>query len=546
MGPEAVIGAAVAAVKDFPSLSIEPVRMQDDQFYRPAGQLIPGSGVKHREMSEPTWTSGIDYNEIIYILSGLFGAPTTTSLGGGAFQHVFSPTKSDFGTPKTYTVRRGDAIASCVIPGYHFNSLEMNLSDDAAEMSGEGFGYRINDLAGVLNASLVDEVQQLTITGSPTGGTFTLSFDGQTTAAIAFNATPDAVQTALRALSNIADDQVFCYGSQLPSGTITIHFANAYGASNVPVLTSADTLTGGSTPATVITTLQGGGGSGTQQVETATVAGTITGSGNVTVTITSAILAGSPVAKSVAVLNGDTAAVVAGKIRDFLNADSTVSNFYYISGTTTAVVLTAIRAAANDGTLNIATANGTSTGLTNTPTSADTTAGVAPSASAFTTIAQQPVSKSTVNVYIDSTFGAIGTTKFCDALELGVSIPAIRNPVKVLCTAYPSFKDSVQQAIEESRIRMTLIKNTDILSFMDAFNVATKVIRYVRFEMTGAIITGAIPYTILWDFAVMCETPEEVGNVQETYAYGVNARLMADSNISGGVKVTVKNTLSGL
>jgi len=425
LGPESVIGAAVGAVKDFPSLSIEPVREQDDQFYRPAGQLIPGSGVKHREMSRPTWNAGIDYNEIIYPLSGLFGAPSPTNPVGSVYQWVFSPTKSDFGNPKTFTVRRGDSFASCVIPGFYFNSLDMSLSDDTAELSGEGFGYRINDLAGVLHATLTDEVQQLVITGAPTGGTFTLTYSGQTTSAIAYNATAAQVQAALRALSNIADDQVHCYGSSLPDGAITIHFANGLGATNVAQITSTDSLTGGSSPATAITTLQSGAG-------------------------------------------------------------------------------------------------------------------------AFTTIAQQPVSKSTVNVYIDSTFGALGTTKFCDALEIGVSIPPIRNPVKVLCTAYPNFKDAVQMAIEEAMIRMVLIKNTDILTFMDAFNTGPKPTRYVRFEMIGANITGAHNYTALWDFACKCETPEEIGNVQETYAYGVNARLVADADISGGVKVTVKNTISAL
>lgn len=425
LGAESVIGAAVGAVKDFPSLSIEPARMQDDQFYRPAGQLVPGSGVKHREMSEPSWNAGLDYNEIIYILAGLFGSPTTSNPSGTAYQHIFAPTKSDFGTPKTFTVRRGDAVASCVIPGFHFNSLELNLSDDAAEVSGEGFGYRIEDLAGPLSATLTDEVWQLVITGSPTGGTFTITYGAQTTDAIPYNATAAEIEAALIALSNIGPNDVRCYGSSLPEGTITIHATGALGGANLTPPTTTDSLTGGSSPATAVSTLQAGGAS-------------------------------------------------------------------------------------------------------------------------FTTIAQQPVSKSTVNVYIDSTFGALGTTKFCDALEVGISIPPIRNPVKVLCTAYPDFKDSVQQAIEEARIRMVLIKNTDILSFMDTFNGDTKPTRYVRFEMIGATITGVYKYKIWWDFACKCETPEEVGNVQETYAYGVNARLVADADISGGIKVTVVNTLSGL
>lgn len=550
LGAESVTGAAVAAVKDFPSLSIEPKRNQDDQFYRPAGQLIPGSGVKHREMSEPSYTAGIDYNEITYILAGLFGAPTPTNPASGVYQYIFAPTKSDFGTPQTFTVRRGDAVASCVIPGFHFNSFNLTMSNDTAEITGEGFGYRINDLAGVLDADQLDEVQQLTITGSPTGGTFTLTFSGQTTAAIAYNATAADVQTALRALSNIGAADVHCYGSSLPAGTITIHFANDLGASDMPLITSTDSLTGGSTPATAISQLQaGGGGGGTQQVETATVVGTVgsSGAGNVDVTVTSAVLTGSPLTISVAVANNDTASIAAGKFRAALSANAAISAVFTVSGTTTAVVLTAIDAAANDATLNIAYANDTASGLTDQPTSANTTAGVAPTgASSYTAVSQQPVSKSTVNVYFDSTYGALGTTKFCDALELGISIPALRNPVKVLCTAYPDFKDSVQQAIEEARINTTLIKNTDVLSFVDSFNANNKPTRYVRYEMIGANITGAYYYKVLFDFAVKCETPEERGNVQEVYAYGINSRLVADADIPGGIRVTLVNTLSGL
>lgn len=48
-----------------------------------------------------------------------------------------------------------------------------------------------------------NESQSLTITGSPTGGTFTLTFGAQTTGTIAYNAAASDVQTALRLLSTI-------------------------------------------------------------------------------------------------------------------------------------------------------------------------------------------------------------------------------------------------------------------------------------------------------------------------------------------------------
>jgi hypothetical protein len=53
-----------------------------------------------------------------------------------------------------------------------------------------------------------DNVQQVQLTGNPTGGTFTLTFNGQTTSAIAYNASASTVQSALQALSSIGSGNV--------------------------------------------------------------------------------------------------------------------------------------------------------------------------------------------------------------------------------------------------------------------------------------------------------------------------------------------------
>lgn len=114
---------------------------------------------------------------------------------------------------------------------------------------------------------------------------------------------------------------------------------------------------------------------GALQVETATAAGTISGAGNIQVTITSALF-DEPLVVPVAVANADTATVVGGKIRSALQGIKQVTDVYTIGGSTTAVVLTAKTSAPNDTSLNIALATGTATGLTPAPNSANTTAGV--------------------------------------------------------------------------------------------------------------------------------------------------------------------------
>jgi hypothetical protein len=113
----------------------------------------------------------------------------------------------------------------------------------------------------------------------------------------------------------------------------------------------------------------------TQQVETATALGTITGTGNAAVIVTARDMTGSPRTINVAVTNGDSASTVGGLIRTALAFDANVAAAFIVSGAGANIVLTRHVAVANDTTLNISIANGTCTGLTAAPTSTNTTAG---------------------------------------------------------------------------------------------------------------------------------------------------------------------------
>lgn len=105
-----------------------------------------------------------------------------------------------------------------------------------------------------------DEVQTLSVTGVPTGGTFTLTFQGQTTAAIAFNATAAAVKTALDALSNLEVGDTTTAGGPLGTAAVTITFGGRYAGGNVAkISTDGTALTGGTDPEAVITVTTEGG-----------------------------------------------------------------------------------------------------------------------------------------------------------------------------------------------------------------------------------------------------------------------------------------------
>jgi len=102
------------------------------------------------------------------------------------------------------------------------------------------------------------EVQ--TITCSATGGTFQISFNGATTASIAYNADQATVTSSLEALSTIGTVTV-TYDSGVEACSsggvvITVQFDTDFG--NKPLMkTTATSLTGGTSTATVMETVEG-------------------------------------------------------------------------------------------------------------------------------------------------------------------------------------------------------------------------------------------------------------------------------------------------
>lgn len=83
----------------------------------------------------------------------------------------------------------------------------------------------------------VNEVQRITVTTAATpSGTFTLTFNGQTTAPIAYNATAAAVDTALEALSSIGAGNVTTSGGALGASPVTVTFQGALAGTDVPLL----------------------------------------------------------------------------------------------------------------------------------------------------------------------------------------------------------------------------------------------------------------------------------------------------------------------
>jgi len=128
-------------------------------------------------------------------------------------------------------------------------SMKNGVIEDLQVCTPDGNILKFGIGGDTIDRAATQEVQAVTITGTPTGGTFTLTYNGQTTAGIAYNANAAAVQSALEALSNIEPGDVTVTGT----GPYTLTWSAASG--NVTQLTAnGAALTGGSSPAAGVST----------------------------------------------------------------------------------------------------------------------------------------------------------------------------------------------------------------------------------------------------------------------------------------------------
>lgn len=103
-----------------------------------------------------------------------------------------------------------------------------------------------------------DEVQTITIGGTPTGGTFKLRFRGQDTAPITWSATNATllanIDAALEALTSIGTGGVTTAAASLTAGigTITVTFTGANGKRVQPVMVVADNSLTGTAPTVAV------------------------------------------------------------------------------------------------------------------------------------------------------------------------------------------------------------------------------------------------------------------------------------------------------
>jgi hypothetical protein len=138
------------------------------------------------------------------------------------------------------------------------------LSDDPIGLQKYGFSKSTNEFIVIPRRELPqNEIQTVTISGQPTGGTFALFFPvgneaTNTTQAIAYNADRNIIKAFLESIPAIGPNNVIVSGGPLPNVPIEILFTGDLGYNDVPQLQAIPALTGGTLPTILVETQRSG------------------------------------------------------------------------------------------------------------------------------------------------------------------------------------------------------------------------------------------------------------------------------------------------
>lgn len=196
-------------------------------------------------------TTGTPQNEIQTVDCGTgltnftltLSGQTTTNLSGASTADNVRDALVALSNVETVTVTKAGTVFTVEFTGIDGGANQAQMT--ASVWTSSGTSVHLPTVTATQRTAAVNEVQTVTLTGAPTGGTFTLTYSGQTTSAIAYNASAATVDAALEALSNIGAGDVAVTGSD--GGPWTVTFTGALAGTNVGSMTgNGSSLTGGS------------------------------------------------------------------------------------------------------------------------------------------------------------------------------------------------------------------------------------------------------------------------------------------------------------
>ncbi len=186
-------------------------------------------------------------------------------------------------------------------------------------------------------------------------------------------------------------------------------------------------------------------------------------------------------------------------------------------------------------TTNLTTAEMSGTLLGTTPITASLTG-------APTAIALLPVNVREIDLFLNDTFAAIGTTKVTDTINASFNITNKYAMRWVLNTSNTSFKDVIETPPSLS-FSWATEHNAQSRTLYDS--LSGNPFKYMRLKATGPIIEAAITYKFQLDVGCRITATEQIDD-DGVWGYQYNCTPQYSTTFPGAWAVVVTNTLTAL
>lgn len=156
-------------------------------------------------------------------------------------------------------------------------------------------------------------------------------------------------------------------------------------------------------------------------------------------------------------------------------------------------------------------------------------------------LASRPMSGNEVDVYMDSTFAGIGTTKLTDVFEARFAMGNKRDPKWVLNSANKSWKES-KEIIPDG----TLMISTEHNSQSRALRAALEAAKFFRVQSIGPLITGSTYYRFRLDFCGKILNPDRQPDLDGIYGFNYEFGSFLENTMGRGYSFEIINQLEEL
>ena len=136
----------VTAMKKVLGLKVTPGWGVEFDSYQPSGSKVPSTAVPNTETGDHQVDTILDFNAMLWVLTGLFGAPTAstgvTDAVGDATTHAFALDPDAADALCTFTAVWGDSTQALQAAHFFFNSVGITVEAGMGSLTTSAMSYK--------------------------------------------------------------------------------------------------------------------------------------------------------------------------------------------------------------------------------------------------------------------------------------------------------------------------------------------------------------------------------------------------------------------